>query len=87
MIRQILPFLFIAPSFAYAIISIYCARAFFNRTKEQSDHTPPVTILKPVKGMDADSYEKFASFCCQDYPEVSDHLRSSRLGSDPSFRS
>lgn len=69
MIRQILPFLLIAPPLAYAIISLFCARTFFNRTKEEATHTPPVTIIKPVKGMDADSYNNFASFCCQDYPE------------------
>jgi ceramide glucosyltransferase len=68
MIQQILPFLFIAPPLAYGLIALFCARAFFSRAKTASEHTPPVTIIKPVKGMDAESYENFASFCCQDYP-------------------
>jgi ceramide glucosyltransferase len=68
MILQILPFLFIAPPLAYGLIALFCARAFFNRRKTASNYTPPITILKPVKGMDAESYENFASFCRQDYP-------------------
>jgi len=69
MLQQIIPFLCVAPALAYAGITHYCGRAFFAKTPEPADFTPPVTILKPVKGMDGESFENFASFCRQDYPE------------------
>jgi ceramide glucosyltransferase len=69
MIRSILPFLVILPPLAYGLIALWCTRSYFRREKASCDYGPPVTILKPVKGMDAESFENFASFCRQEYPE------------------
>ncbi len=68
MIRSVLPFLVILPPLAYGVIALWCGRAYFRREKTESTYAPPVTILKPVKGMDAESFENFASFCRQEYP-------------------
>ncbi len=68
MLQHMLPVLIIAPPLTYGLISLWCGRAFFSRKKVESDFMPPVTILKPVKGMDAESFENFASFCRQDFP-------------------
>ena len=69
MLLRILPWLIIIPPLAYALISIWCARRYFSRRAAPTVHRPPISILKPVKGMDADSYDNFASFCRQNYPE------------------
>src|SRR5512138_3788144 len=63
-----LPFIAILPAIAYTLISLFCGRSFFSRRASAVDHTPPVTVIKPVKGMDAESFENFASFCRQEYP-------------------
>ena len=68
MFHEILPFVIIAPPLIYALISIFCARDFFSRSTDAGSHLPPITILKPVKGLDAESFANFASFCSQDYP-------------------
>lgn len=69
MLPEIIPFLVTVPALAYAALTLYCGRSFFAKKPATSGFTPPVSILKPVKGVDGDSFENFASFCRQDYPE------------------
>jgi ceramide glucosyltransferase len=66
-IRAILPFLAIAPALIYAVLTLRAASLYFNRRKTPPVSALPVTILKPVKGMDAGSFDNFASFCRQRY--------------------
>ena len=58
---------------AYYLIATFCAWSYFHvsRTPAQlePESKPPVSILKPVCGLDREAYKNFASFCRLDYPE------------------
>ena len=59
-----------AAPFAYYVVAIAATSKFFRRRTERSGNFfPPVSILKPIRGLDRDAYENFASLCRQDYPE------------------
>lgn len=62
--------LLILAGWAYWLIALALVYDFFRRRPEPDrDFAPPVSILKPVKGVDFQAYENLASFCRQDYPD------------------
>jgi ceramide glucosyltransferase len=57
----------------YYCLAIYSGLAYFLRLRRlppvDRSFAPPVSILKPVRGLDHGAYENFASFCGLDYPD------------------
>jgi ceramide glucosyltransferase len=67
-LRDGLLFLALAP-FVYYLSAIVAALRFYRNSPGDKSFSPPVSILKPIRGLDRDTYENYASFCRQDYPE------------------
>ena len=57
----------------YYVLSMYCVVDYFRALRKlparNDAFAPPASILKPVRGVDRDAYENFASFCRLNYPE------------------
>src|SRR5882724_4439580 len=54
----------------YYLVTIFAAVRFFRgeRARRLPEFAPPVSLLKPVHGVDFRSDVNFASFCIQNYP-------------------
>lgn len=52
----------------YHLLAILAACRFWATPEPPADFDPPVSIFKPLRGLERDCYELLAGFCRQDYP-------------------
>ena len=72
MLRLVILTLAMGP-LVYYLLSFYCIIEYFLSVRKlpprNDSFAPAASILKPVRGVDRDAYENFASYCRLDYPQ------------------
>src|SRR5207245_5676106 len=67
--REVVLVVACVPLVYYVIATLAVVRFFSKKRVKPRPFTPPVSVLKPVRGVDFASYKNFRSFGTQDYPE------------------
>jgi ceramide glucosyltransferase len=71
-LRDVVLFVAAIPGIYY-LLALVSSWQFFRRKEPDNSASqtfmPPASNLKPIRGLDPDAYENFASFCRQDYPD------------------
>ncbi len=76
LMRHTLEWIFLIPAIGGSVYAILCVLAvsrfhlsLHNWRKPRLENWPPVTVLKPVHGLEKNQRENLRSTCIQDYPE------------------
>ena len=71
-LRALILLVALSPLIYYGL-AVYAGLSFFRWKKRlpplDRSYAPPISILKPVRGVDREAYENFSSMCELDYPE------------------
>ncbi len=87
-ILTVILLLLVASGFVYTLFALFAVVRFFLPSKTDEKQVPteqfPVSILKPVRGLDPACAENMLTFCLQDYPRY-EVLIGFREGNDPAI--
>ncbi len=64
---------------------VWAVRSKIEEEKDNKEYCPPISILKPLKGIDDNLFDNLESFCTQDYPEY-EVILAIQDYNDPAYR-